>query len=99
MVLCTLNNIYGIRFVKGQNSLFIFDTQESFIFIDLNTNTKKHSPKLPFKIDCFQGICFTFLSVLFDNEKTKCKIQLTNWIDPEENETLSPLVFMIHRQI
>lgn len=86
--ICTVNNIYGIRFVIGQNSLFIFDTQESFIFIDLNT--KKYSPKLPFKIYCFQGMCFTILSVIFDNERNKFKIQLTSWIDPEENEIIYP---------
>jgi hypothetical protein len=88
-----LENIYGIRFVKQQNSLFIFDSQESFIFANSNTQTNTISPKLPFKIDCFQGMCFTVLSVLFDNERNKFKIQLTCWIDPYESNKIYPYCF------
>lgn len=88
-----LENIYGIRYVKQQNSLFIFDSQESFIFIDLNTKTKKRSPKLPFKIDCFDGICFEVLQIYFDIEKKEYKIQLISWIDPEDSTIVYPYCF------
>lgn len=88
-----LENIYGIRYVKEQNCLFIFDSQESFIFIDLYTKTKNHSSTLPFKIDCFQGTCFEVLQIYFDIEKKEYKIQLVSWIDPEDSTIVYPYCY------
>ena len=88
-----LENIYGIRYVKEQNCLFIFDSQESFIFIDLSNKTKNHSSTLPFKIDCFQGTCFEVLQIYFDIEKKEYKIQLVSWIDPEDSTIVYPYCY------
>lgn len=88
-----LENIYGIRYVKEKNSLFIFDSQESFIFTYLNNKSYKKSYKLPFKIDCFQGICFSVLQINFDYNINKYKIQLVNWIGSEDSNENYPYCF------